>query len=68
MDIASIRNSIETALTRNAETEADGISVDVWGEVTLNGRVNAWRKRTTAERAPWSVPGVTTVEDRLVVA
>ena len=31
VDIASIRNSIETALTRNAEIEADGISVDVSG-------------------------------------
>ncbi len=68
VDIASIKNSIETALTRNAEIEADGINVDVsGGKVTLNGRVNTWRERTTAERAAWSVPGVTAVEDRLVV-
>lgn len=68
VDIASIKNSIETALTRNAEIEADGINVEVsGGKVTLNGRVNTWRERTTAERAAWSVPGVTAVEDRLVV-
>ncbi|WP_341487267.1 BON domain-containing protein [Pararhizobium sp. A13] len=68
IDIASIKNSIETALTRNAEIEADGINVDVsGGKVTLNGKVNTWRERTTAESAAWSVPGVTAVEGRLVV-
>jgi osmotically-inducible protein OsmY len=68
VDLASIKNSIETALTRNAEIEAEGINVDVsGGKVTLNGRVNTWRERITAERAAWSVPGVTAVEDRLVV-
>jgi osmotically-inducible protein OsmY len=61
-----IRSSIHAALERNAEVEAAHITVSVsGGKVTLTGRVNAWTEREAAERAAWSVPGVTEVEDKI---
>jgi len=43
--------------------------VDVTGtKVTLTGKVNAWTERETIERAAWSVPGVTQVDDRIGLA
>jgi osmotically-inducible protein OsmY len=60
---------IRAALERNASTEADHVSVDVTGtKVTLTGKVNAWTERETIERAAWSVPGVTEVDDRIGLA
>jgi osmotically-inducible protein OsmY len=57
---------IRAALERNAEVEATKIAVTVSGTtVTLSGRVDAWTEREAAERAAWSVPGVTQVEDRI---
>jgi osmotically-inducible protein OsmY len=38
------------------------------GEVTLKGTVRSWIEREEAERVAWSAPGVTKVEDRIVVA
>lgn len=58
--------SIQAALERNAEVEARHIKVTVsGGKVTLAGRVNAWTEREAAERAAWSVPGVTAVDDEI---
>ncbi len=36
-------------------------------KVTLGGRVKAWNERTIAERAAWAAPGVTRVEDNIVI-
>ena len=57
---------IRAALERNSEVEATKIAVTVSGtKVTLSGKVDAWTEREAAERAAWSVPGVTQVEDRI---
>lgn len=65
---ADIKNSIETALKRSAEVEAKGIRIQVDGnKVVLEGRVHSWLERSAAERAAWSVPGVTTVRDNLSI-
>jgi osmotically-inducible protein OsmY len=65
---ANIRNRIENALRRNAELEAGGIRIDVLGsKVVLEGDVHAWNERRAAERAAWSVPGVTMVDNRISV-
>lgn len=64
-----VKKRIEDALKRYAEVEAKAIQVDVLdgGKVRLNGKVHAWSERSAAERAAWSAPGVTTVEDRIAI-
>lgn len=64
-----VRGKIHAALERNAEIDADRITVTVLGsKVTLAGKVAAWTEREAAERAAWSAPGVTDVEDRIELA
>ena len=64
-----IKRKIEEAFKRNAELDANRISVEANGsEVILKGSVRSWAEREEAERVAWSAPGVTKVEDRIVVA
>ena len=61
-----VRAKIHAALERNAEIEANNVIVTVSaGKVTLTGKVAAWTEREAIERAAWSAPGVTQVEDRI---
>jgi osmotically-inducible protein OsmY len=63
-----LRNAVEDALIRNAETDAERVQVDVDGEVVvLNGTVRALAEKDEAERIAWSAPGVCTVENRIAV-
>ena len=63
----AVKDRILEAFKRGAMFEADGIKVTVSGDkVTLEGAVTAWAERDAAERAAWSVPGVRSVEDRIV--
>lgn len=65
---ADIRQRIEKAFERQADLEAEKIAVKTEaGKVTLIGHVSSWEKRNLAERAAWAAPGVTKVEDKLVV-
>lgn len=65
---AELKEKIREALLRSAETDAERIQVDVQGDkVILSGVVRSWAEKQEAERAAWSAPGVTTVEDRIVV-
>lgn len=69
VDAVNIQRSIEEALKRNAEVDAEGIHVKVQGDVVkLEGRVHLWRQRQIAERAAWSVPGVKEVIDHILLA
>lgn len=67
---ADVKRKIEEALKRYAEVEADGVRISVLedGKVTLDGNVHDWRERDAIKRAAWSAPGVTTVEDRLMIS
>ncbi len=67
---ADVKRKIEDALKRYAEVEADGIRISVLGDgkVTLDGNVHDWRERDAIKRAAWSAPGVTMVEDRLMIS
>ena len=63
-----VKEKIEKALQRSAELEASRITVETeGGRVILKGRVHAWYERDTAERAAWSAPGVTEVQDRITI-
>jgi osmotically-inducible protein OsmY len=63
-----IRRKIEEALRRAAEIDANRITVETnGGEVILRGAVRSWAERQDAERAAWSAPGVTKVDNRLLV-
>lgn len=66
---SEIKKKIQEAFKRNAEVDANRINVETNGsEVVLKGRVRSWIEREEAERVAWSAPGVTKVEDRIVVA
>jgi osmotically-inducible protein OsmY len=65
---SDIKTRIEEAFRRHAHIDADKIRVQVAsGTVTLEGEVESWRERDEAESAVWAAPGVTSVQDRLVV-
>src|SRR5579872_1992782 len=64
-----VKTTIENALRRAAELDAQRIRVEVDGDtVVLRGDVRSWAERNEAERAAWSTPGVSRVEDDLIVA
>lgn len=66
---SDIKRRIEEALERQAEVEANHVTITVdGGKVKLDGKVRAWFERDIIERAAWAAPGVTGVEDRVTVS
>jgi osmotically-inducible protein OsmY len=64
-----LKQNIEKALIRNAETDAQHITVEVEGsKVILRGTVRSYAEKKAAEDTAWSAPGVTEVENRIVVS
>ncbi len=67
-DQVAVKAEIEAALLRNAQLDACRIRVDIRGDrVILSGTVQSWLEREAAERAAWGAPGVSDVENLLVV-
>ena len=61
-----VRDSIERALVRHAELDANRIKVSVeGGHITLSGTVRSWAEKKAAEDAAWRSPGVTAVTNNI---
>jgi osmotically-inducible protein OsmY len=65
-----LKQQIERALLRNAQTDARNITVEMEGSrVILRGTVRSSAEKQAAEdTACWSAPGVTEVDNRIVVS
>ena len=68
-DGRDIESDIGDAFRRSAKLDADELSVDTtsYGTVILAGAVSSWVEHDEAVAAAWSAPGVTEVDDRIVV-
>jgi len=63
-----LKKKIEDALVRNAQIDASRITVEVQGsKVILKGTVRSYAEKQEAERVAWLAPGITAVENRILV-
>ncbi len=63
-----LKQQIERALLRNAQTDARRITVEVeGGKVILRGTVRSSAEKQAAEDTAWSAPGVSEVENSIVI-
>ena len=63
-----VEDSIKGAFKRNAKLDADDLSVSTSnGTVTISGIVSSWSEHDEALDAAWAAPGVTEVDDLMVV-
>lgn len=63
-----VRTKIEAALRRSAEVDARRVVVTTHdGVVELSGNVRSWAEREEAAEAAWAAPGVTQVDNKIVV-
>jgi len=66
--VRDVRHRIVQALHQNADVDTRHITVTVSGDTaTLNGTVGTWLQRESAERTAANAPGISQVENRIVV-
>ena len=66
---SDLKKKIEDAFVRSAQLDANKVTVEVDGSrVILRGSVRSWAERQEAERSAWAAPGVTSVDNRIVIA
>ena len=66
--LADVKSKIKGAFKRHSVLDAKNIVVKSSGSVvTLTGTVHSWIEKQEAEYAAWAAPGVTDVENNIVV-
>ena len=66
---ADVKVQIECAFQRNAVLDARRITVETRGsKVILRGSVRNWVEREQVERAAWAAPGVSKVENYIIIS
>jgi len=66
---AQVKEKIESALQRQATTDAKTIHIETSGGiVTLTGNASSWHSIEDASNAAWAAPGVTQVVDHIKVS
>jgi osmotically-inducible protein OsmY len=66
---ADVKGEIQKALERAAQLDAKQIAVEAHDhQIILRGKVKTWVEREEAERAAWSAPGVSDVQNRIEIA
>jgi osmotically-inducible protein OsmY len=69
VNVGDLQTRIEAAFRHAAEADAHGIRIEAKdGTVVLSGTVHSASEREAAERAALTAPGVSRVDDRLIVA
>lgn len=65
---SDVEKKLREALARQAQREGDHIQISVIGsKVALRGMVHSYAEYHAVRNAAWSVPGVTSVENNLIV-
>ena len=65
---ADVKAKIENAFARRAQLDANQIKVESTdSKVILRGSVHSWDEREQAEQAAWAAPGVSKVENNVMV-
>jgi len=65
---ADVKAKIESAFARRAQLDANQIRVESTdNKVILRGSVHSWDEKEDAEQAAWAAPGVTKVENNVMV-
>lgn len=65
---SDLKQKIEKALVRNAETDASRITVEVHGsKVILRGTVRSYAEKKAAEDTAWASPGVAEVDNQIKI-
>jgi osmotically-inducible protein OsmY len=66
--VADVKAKIESAFARRAQLDANQIKVEATdNRVILRGSVHSWDEKEDAEEAAWAAPGVTKVENNVIV-